>query len=226
MTLFAQSWTPWRDSIDPSIPTELSEPLSDVHPMWRPACLFCFLPPFLPLVSGPHYDPRAFPAKFCFCWFSSVFPKLHLTPRLPWTCGHKLGVCLQQSVVPQFWSRKSRLEVSEASVGWRRNGPLPLSYLPGLGFQRPLVFPAWVTPISAPSLNTVLCPVWWFLFSWGHQSYRTKGHPAPEWPPPIYILIIFANTRFQNSRVHRCWGIGFQHIFFVGSQNMIQLTHR
>ena len=36
---------------------------------------------------------------------------------------------------------------------------MPLSYLPGLGFQQPLVFLAWITPISARSLNTVLCPV-------------------------------------------------------------------
>lgn len=43
---------------------------------------------------------------------------------------------------------------------------------------------------------------------------------------PVYILIIFTNICFQNSHVHRCWELGFQHIFFVGSQNMIRLTHR
>lgn len=53
MTLFAQSWTPCRDSIDPSVPTELSKASSDGRPCEaRPACSASFLCSF-PVGQAP-----------------------------------------------------------------------------------------------------------------------------------------------------------------------------
>ena len=101
MTLFAQSWTPCRDSIDPSVPTEPSKASSDGRPLRGPPRLFCLLPLPLPRGSGPHCDLRAFLLSFASApappsfLSSASLPALHEHMAVKWVAAHNSSLeCL------------------------------------------------------------------------------------------------------------------------------------
>lgn len=78
-TVFAQSGTPLRDSLDPGPPVELTKASPDCQPRRGPSLPgpAAFLCAFHTRASGPHCDLRAFPAQFCFLslGLSQAFPR-------------------------------------------------------------------------------------------------------------------------------------------------------